>query len=218
MRQHVFPEPPRPVQKTGGDARSAPAGPAPRRCSGTRIALVGLKTVTRAVQRQLAHQAVARDLGDDRGCRNREHHARRRQSRHRSRRTCVSSRSRPSTNTCLGISGSACTARASAHSDARRILSRSILDGEAKATANDAVAQISSNSCSRRSGAQPLGIVDPLRNALRVEHHRGGHHRAGQRTAPGLVAAGHRPDAALDQRALASKARRRHRDHTSWPA
>src|ERR1700737_1434429 len=76
----------------------------------------------------------------------------------------VSSRARPSTNTCFGISGSAWTARASAHSDARRILSRSIRAGEAKATANDAVLQVFSNSPSRRSGdsrfesSMPLGI------------------------------------------------------------
>ena len=60
---------------------------------------------------------------------------------------------------------------------------------------------------------QPLRIVDAFGDSLGIEHHGGGHHRAGQRTAPGLVAAGDRPDAALDQRALAPKARRRHRDH-----
>jgi hypothetical protein len=62
-----------------------------------------------------------------------------------------SMRSRPSTKTCCGSSGKARTARAKAQSEARRILSRSIRAGEAKATANDAVAQISSNSSSRRS-------------------------------------------------------------------
>src|ERR1700736_5727070 len=74
----------------------------------------------------------------------------------------TSSRSRPSTNTCFGISGSAWTAHASAHSDARRILSRSIRAGEAKATANDAVEQISSNSSSRRSGVSRLESSMPL--------------------------------------------------------
>ena len=39
-----------------------------------------------------------------------------------------------------------------------------------------------------------------------------GHNRSGQRSAASLVAAGNRPDAALDQRALAPKARWRHRD------
>ena len=124
----------------------------------------------------------------------------------------VSSLSRPSTNTCFGISGSACTARASAHSEARKILSRSIREGEAKATANDAVAQISSNSFSRCSAVSRLKSSMPFGNPLRIEHHGRGDHRPRQRPAPGLVAARDRPHAALDQRALAAKARRRHRD------
>ena len=61
-------------------------------------------------------------------------------------------------------------------------------------------------------GGQPLGIVDTLGDSLRVQHHGGGHHRTRQRPASGLVAAGHRPDAALDQPPLAAKARRRDRD------
>ena len=61
-------------------------------------------------------------------------------------------------------------------------------------------------------GRQPLGIVDAFRDPLRIEHDGGGHHRSRQRTAAGLVATGHRPDAALDQRPLAAKARRRDRD------
>ena len=40
-----------------------------------RVALVGLKTITRTIQRQRAHQAVARHLGDDRCRRNRHHNA-----------------------------------------------------------------------------------------------------------------------------------------------
>ena len=39
------------------------------------IALVGLETVARAIQRQRAHQPVARHLGDDRGRRDRHHDA-----------------------------------------------------------------------------------------------------------------------------------------------
>ena len=70
--------------------------------------------------------------------------------------------SRPSTNTCFGISGSARTARASAQSEARRILSRSIRAGEAKATAKDDVAQISSNNSSRRSAVSRLESSMPL--------------------------------------------------------
>ena len=53
-----------------------------------------------------------------------------------------SMRSRPSTNTSFGRTGSALTARASAHSEARRMLSRSIRSVEPKATATSAVAQI----------------------------------------------------------------------------
>ena len=70
--------------------------------------------------------------------------------------------SRPSTNTCFGISGSARTARASAQSEARKILSRSIRAGEAKATAKDEVAQISSNNSSRRSAVSRLESSMPL--------------------------------------------------------
>ena len=54
----------------------------------------------------------------------------------------ASMRSRPSTKTSLGRTGSAATARASAHSDARRMLSRSMRDGGANATATSALAQI----------------------------------------------------------------------------
>src|SRR5829696_419099 len=70
--------------------------------------------------------------------------------------------SRPSTNTCFGISGNARTARASAQSEARKILSRSIRAGEPKATAKDAVAQISSNNSSRRSAVSRLESSMPL--------------------------------------------------------
>ena len=53
-------------------------------------------------------------------------------------------RSRPSTKTRRGLTGSAATARASAHSEARRILSRSMRDGGAIATATCARAQMRS--------------------------------------------------------------------------
>ncbi len=123
------------------------------------------------------------------------------------------SRSRPSTKTCFGVSGSACTARASAHSEARKILSRSIRAGDANATAKDEVAQIFSNSSSRSSAVSRLESSMPfgMRSGSRIDGR--GHHRSRERTAAGLVAARHRPDAALDQRALAPEARRRHRDH-----
>ena len=68
----VFPVPLRPAQKTGGDARSVQAGPAPRDAP-ARCSPCGIETITRAILRELAHQAVARHLGDDRGGRDREH-------------------------------------------------------------------------------------------------------------------------------------------------
>ena len=54
----------------------------------------------------------------------------------------ASMRSRPSTKTSRGLTGSALTAHASAHSEARRMLSRSMRDGGANATATSALAQI----------------------------------------------------------------------------
>src|SRR5436189_3149828 len=52
-----------------------------------------------------------------------------------------------------------------------------------------------------------LRIVEPTRHALGVEDHRGGHHRTGKRSPPRLVATRHRPDAALERRALAAEGR-----------
>ncbi len=54
----------------------------------------------------------------------------------------TSIRSRPSTKTSRGLTGNAITARASAHSEARRMLSRSMREGGAEATATSALAQI----------------------------------------------------------------------------
>ena len=52
-----------------------------------------------------------------------------------------------------------------------------------------------------------LRIVEPARHALGIEDHRGGHHRTGERSPARLVAARHRPDAALERRALAAEGR-----------
>ena len=175
------------------------------------IALVVLEAVARAIQRQRAHQAVARHLGDDRGRRDRHHHAvaadhrvavaggvdpvaaidehvlrHLRQRTHRARQ-----RPQRGAQDIVAI-------------DPRR---RGKGDREGRGRA-DLLEQFLA-----ALGGQPLGIVEALRNALGIEHHGGGHHRPGQRPAPGLVAAGDRPDAALHQRALAAKARRRDRDH-----
>ena len=49
--------------------------------------------------------------------------------------------------------------------------------------------------------------AEPARHAARIEDHGGGHHRAGERPAAGLVAAGDRADAALERAALAREGR-----------
>ena len=54
---------------------------------------------------------------------------------------------------------------------------------------------------------QLLGIVEPARDALGVEHDGGGDHRAGQRPAPRLVAAGNRPQPAVERGAFAPECR-----------
>ncbi len=125
----------------------------------------------------------------------------------------VSSRSRPSTNTCLRHFGQRMHgARQRPQRSAQDIVAidsrrRGKGDRERRGRANLLEQFLAA------FGGQPLGIVDTFRNPLGIEHHGRGDHRARQRTSPGLVAAGHRPDAALDQRALAAKARRRNRDH-----
>src|SRR5262249_54300194 len=48
---------------------------------------------------------------------------------------------------------------------------------------------------------------EPARHALGVENDGRGHHRAGERSPPGLVAARDRPDAALERGALAAEGR-----------
>src|SRR5262249_51332863 len=52
-----------------------------------------------------------------------------------------------------------------------------------------------------------LGIVKTARNAVGIENHRRRHHWTGQRTSPGLVAACHRKQAALDGSPFARKGR-----------
>src|SRR5262249_7878631 len=58
-----------------------------------------------------------------------------------------------------------------------------------------------------RLGIELLGIIESARHALGVEHDRSSHYRAGERAPARLVAAGDRPDAALDSGALAAKGR-----------
>src|SRR4029079_12857959 len=61
-------------------------------------------------------------------------------------------------------------------------------------------------------GSEPLGIVDAPGDAVGIEHDRGRDHRPRQRTAAGLVASRHRPDAPLEQRTLSPKVRRCYRN------
>src|SRR5262252_1806685 len=80
----------------------------------------------------------------------------------------ISMRSRPSTNTSWGLTGRPATARASAHKDARRMLSRSMRHGGANATATCALAQIFPCSFSRVCGSSFLESSSP-RGALAAE-------------------------------------------------
>ena len=73
----------------------------------------------------------------------------------------ISMRSRPSTNTSWGLIGRPATARASAHKDARRMLSRSMRHGGANATATCALAQILACSFSRVCGSSFLESSSP---------------------------------------------------------
>src|SRR5262249_45504514 len=58
-----------------------------------------------------------------------------------------------------------------------------------------------------RLGIQPFRVVEAARHALGVENDGGGHDRAGERAPARLVAAGDRPDTALQRRPLASEGR-----------
>ena len=90
----------------------------------------------------------------------------------------------PSTNTSRGRVGSAATARASAHSDARRMLSRSMREGGANATATSALPQILAYSFSRVS-THYGDIRDTFRGAKRPAY-RCAHAGYGLRIFPAL--------------------------------
>ena len=175
-----------------------------------RVALVAFEAVARAIQRQRAHQAVARHLGDDR-CRRDRHH----DAVAADHRVAVAGRVDPvaavDEDMLRHLGQRAHGARQRPERGAQDIVaidSRRRGKGDRKGRCRaDFLEQFLA--ALRR---QSLEIVDALRDPLRIEHDRGGHHRSGQRTPPRLVAAGHRPDAALDQRPLPAKARRRDRD------
>src|SRR6478735_8781282 len=111
----------------------------------------------------------------------------------------ASIRSRPSTNTSLGLTGRAATARASAHSDARRMLSRSMREGGAGA--NPGIELLS------RLRIQLFRVIEAARHALGIENDRRRDNRTGKRPPACLVATRNRPDAAFECRPLATKGR-----------
>src|SRR6516162_9301961 len=94
------------------------------------VAHMPLETIAGMGGAEAGHQPDTRDFGDDRcgGDRGDERIAAWQSQ-------PASMRSRPSTKTSAGLTGSATTARANAHSEARRILSRSMRAGGASATA-----------------------------------------------------------------------------------
>jgi len=178
---------------------------------------MGLETVARAILRQLAHQAIARDLGDDRTPPRSRQPAHRRRLPLRNRKPCRAGRDHRRTRV-SAFSGSACTGARPAPTATRAIYCReSIRAGDAKVTAKrcggaNFLEQFphAAPAVSRLESSIPLGIR--LGSSTTAAATTG----PAQRTAPGLIAAGHRPDAALDQSALAAKARRRDRDHAFW--
>ena len=144
------------------------------------------------------HHAVAHDLGDDRGGGDRlralvalDHRlpvAGAGRAARRARRPAPAAASAPGRR----------AARRIASRLALRMSVRSMVSAEHEANETaSAFFRMIANSASRSSCGQPLGIVEPLGDALGVEDHRGRHDRPGQRPAAGLVEPGHRPDAAL---------------------
>ncbi len=117
----------------------------------------------------------------------------------------ASMRSRPSTNTSWGLTGRPATARASAHSDARRMLSRSMRHGGAKATATWALAQILACSFSRVCGSSFLESSSPRGTRL------GSSTTAAATTGPasGPLPASSQPAIGQTPRLIAARSRRK---------
>src|SRR5436190_2799963 len=107
----------------------------------------------------------------------------------------MSMRSRPSTKTSFGFSGNAATARAKAHNDARRILSRSMRHGGAHATETCALAQIFACSFSRVAGSSFLESSSPrgIRLGSRITAAATTGPASGPRPASSHPATGHTP-------------------------
>ena len=109
---------------------------------GHAVAHVALKAVAGMGGAEAGHQAVARHLGDDRGGGDRGHEAV--AADHRLAIAAGIDAVAAVDKDKARLTGSAATARASAHNDARKILSRSMRDGGANATATCARAQMRS--------------------------------------------------------------------------
>ena len=106
--------------------------------------------------------------------------------------------SRPSASAWRGLIARPISARRIASRLARNMLMRSMPSALTDAIETpSAVEMISANSSSRSRRRQPLGIVQAIGNFSRIEDHRGGDHRSGERPASGLVEAGDRPQALL---------------------
>ena len=135
-----------------------------REMLGHAVAHVPLEAVAGMRQAEPHHQPVAGDLGDDRGRRHRRTSA--------SPETTASQSQPQSIFGCrrrrraCGATGSALTARASAQSEARRILSRSMRSTVPKATATCARGADFLVELFARGGVELLGIVEAARDAL----------------------------------------------------
>ena len=183
------------------------------------IALVLLEAIARAILRQRAHQPVARHLGDDRGRRDRHHHAVAADDG-----IAVAGQREPvaavDEDVLWHFRQRVHGARQRPQRGAQDIVAidprrRGKGDREGRRSRRSSR---TAPRASRRSGAWNRRCPSGMR--VGIEHDGGRHHRPRQRTAAGLVATRHRPDAALEQRALAPKVRRRHRDHAFrqlWP-
>ena len=101
-----------------------------------------------------------------------------------------------------GHTGSASSARRMASNVACRMLRQSISSRSAQPTAQaSARARMSARQALALRGRQHLGVGKSADAAARVENHRRGDHRAGQRAAAGLVDAGHARQRAALRRA-----------------
>jgi len=179
------------------------------------VPFVGFETVTRAILRERTHQAVARHLGDDRCRRDRDDQPSAADQPPRSRRAYRAGRGHRRTHVSAFPAAPALRAPAPTATRAKYCRGRSAPASRRPPQTTRwrkfprTVPRGAPASAVWKS-SMPLGI------RLGSSTTAAAHHGTCQRTAPGLVATGHRPDAALDQRALAAKARRRDRDHALW--